>query len=234
MKKYQDKWTRFHDKPTDGVNPSSNNGWIYSAYSTHLLPNKLDHSELRECYNGCKTSNNPLKIDRSPDQLEPPISKDEIIGLVSLGLLSKEELEDNYWNFCNLPEYKQRPMTIGVFFKSIKALYNVYKESKDLEGGAKRNYLWKNKVVEAYPLAFRLPVEDIYYVKKVCGDSPSIFETLWFFVAACFTIFNGNRSVRMLLWLQMSDMYPRLAKLLPKKKWVKDYFREGHPFRDNL
>ena len=39
---YQDQWTRWHHKKTEGVNPSSHNGWIYTAYAKYLAPETYD------------------------------------------------------------------------------------------------------------------------------------------------------------------------------------------------
>lgn len=228
---YQDKWTRWHDKPTDGENYSSNNGWIYTAYAKKVAPETIDDVELMICYRQCVKSTKPMKIDRSPNDPEPPLSKDEVIGLVSLGLLQPKTLQDSHWNHCNFEYYNPEKLTIKSFYKAIKALLNIRKQIKEqnLTGGDKRNYIWKNKIVDAYPLAFRLPPEDIYYVKKFHGLSVGLLETIWFFLTACVTVIRGDRSGRMMLWLEMTGIHPMLAKLLPKKKYFKDYFGEDHP-----
>ena len=54
MNTYTDKYGRYHDKPTDGVNPSSNNGWIYTAYAKYLAPRIVDKHEILKCYIDCR------------------------------------------------------------------------------------------------------------------------------------------------------------------------------------
>ena len=83
---YQDKWTRYHHKPVKDGEPASNNGWIYTSVA-RKLGFKFDRDKLQECYNLCETETVPIKVKRSPDQRFPPLSKDEVIGLISLGLL---------------------------------------------------------------------------------------------------------------------------------------------------
>lgn len=233
---YQDEWTRFHDKPTNGKDPSSNNGFMYTAEGIHLAPDDVDMEKVFQCYLKCRRSLFPVKIDRNPGQLTPPLSKDETIALASLGLLTRFELEKSYWNFCNLPEYEQKPLTIKTFIKAVKALYNVNKEVKRLKltGSKKRNYVWEKQIVDAYPLAFRLPPEDVFYIKKLYNDKTNIFELVYFFLAACVTIIKDDRSSTMYLWLQLKNIYPKLADKLPLKRYVKRYFGVSHPFYKGL
>lgn len=88
--------------------------------------------------------------------------------------------------------------------------------------------------MEAYPLAFRLPPEDIYYVKEYSGVRASIFESVAFYLNAAMTIHNGDKSSRMLLFLKLEDMNHWLKRFVDKDKWVRDYFEENHDFVKNL
>lgn len=225
LSSYQDSYTMWHDRVCFEGKPRSNNSFIYTAYSKYLASNTFIFDKVTSRFQKCLRNKSPLVIDRLPNKRTPPQSKDEIIGMVSLGLLSSESLTNSHWNFCNL-EYVPEKLNFRKVFNAIKIILSIRKEH--------RNYAWENELTEVYCLLFYLPPWDQYYVMKMCGKSPTLFQTLAFFANLFFTIVKGNRSVRMLLWLQMSDMYPRLAKLLPKKKWVKAYFREGHPFRENL
>lgn len=233
---YQDQWTRFHDKPTNGTDPSSNNGFMYTAEGIFLSPDDIDMDKVFQCYLECRRSLYPVRIDRNPGQLTPPLSKDEAIALASLGLLTRFELEQSHWQYCNLPEYEPVPITVPVFVKAVKALIkariDIYK--KGLTGSKKRNYIWENKILDAYPLAFRLPPEDIFYVKKLYNDKTNIFELVYFFLAACVTLIKDDRSSTMYLWLQLKNIYPKLADKLPLKKYVKRYFGTEHPFYKGL
>ena len=226
MSKYQDKWTRWHDKPCVNSEPRSNNGWIYTAYAKYLAPNTTDHSKIIACYQGCTRSYTPLTIDRIPGKYTPPFSKDEVIGCVSLGLLHNQELKNSHYNFCNINKDFDRKLSFKSVYRAIKSLWNIRKEH--------RNYVWENEVVEAYPLAFRLGPEDIYYVKRMAGEKPTLFETGIAYLNGIMTYLNGNKSARMMLWLKMEDLKHPLLKYIPKKTWVLDYFGEQHPFFESL
>tara|TARA_R110000851_G_scaffold263127_1_gene415628 strand:- start:782 stop:1465 length:684 start_codon:yes stop_codon:yes gene_type:complete len=226
MNKYQDKYTRWHDKPCVNSEPSSNNGWIYTAYSKYLAPETRNFETTLGCFNECVRSYSPLRIDRSPGQLTPPLSKDEVIGMASLGLLTRSDLDFNHWNFCNLPNFKPEKLTLKSAYRAAKILYKIRKEH--------RNYMWQNSLTEAYPLAFYLPPEDQYYVIKYYGKKPGILRTIIFYINAVMTIYKGDKSARMMLWLKCEDLSSFLLKFIPKDKWVKDYFSEEHPFVKGL
>lgn len=228
MSSYQDKWTRWHDKPTNGIKPSSNNGWIYSAYAKHLDNDSLDKHALLDCYKNCVRSLDPVMVDRSPGQMTPPFSKDEVVGCVSLGLLTDKELENSHYNFCNLDKDFKRKLSIKSIVCGIKTLWKIRKEH--------RNYFWQNELKAVYPLAFKLPPEDVYYVKKFYGKNPGILLTMLFFINSFLTIKFGNKSSRMMLWLKIKDLKMEntfIGKRVIKKQavWVMDYFKKGHPFR---
>lgn len=222
---YQDQWTRFHDKPTNGIHPSSDNGWIYSAYAKYIMPESLDKEKLLRCYNDCVISLDPVMINRSPNQATPPFSKDEVIGCVSLGLLTDNQLKNSHYNFCNIRSDFNRKLTIKSLFTSIKTLFKIRKEH--------RNYMWENNLVETYPLSFKLPPEDIYYVKKFYNKNPGLFLTLAFYINAFFTIKYGDKSSRMMLWLKVKDLEIEntiigRAVMKRHKQWIETYFGKDH------
>ena len=222
MTTYTDKWGRWHNKPTDGIVPSSNNGWIYSAYAKYLADEELNMFGIEDCYYKCLRQLGPIKVDRHPGDLEPPISKDEIIGMLSLNLLDEIDLELSHWNFCNLPEYKQEKLTFEIVQKA--------KEALEAIEGEHRNYVWENKVVEAYPLAFALAPWDIYYAKKLYGRKANLLEFILFYGNIISVLHSDNKSTKMMLWLQLKDLKHPLVKLLPIKKYVLNYFGKDHPF----
>jgi len=226
MSKYKCKYGLYHDKPCVNNEPSSNNGWTYTAYAKYLAPNTVDDNQIYRTFQSCTRSYTPLMIDRLPGKYTPPFSKDETIGCVSLGLLHNKELANSYYNFCNIDRSFQRKLTFKSFWRAAKVLYSL----KDRH----RNAVWELEATEAYPLAFKLAPWDIYYCKKMSGNKASIFESVAFYLNAASTIAKGNKSVRMLLWLQLEDMNHWLLKFVPKNKWVKDYFGPEHDFVKNL
>jgi len=224
-KSYQDKFTRYHDKPTINGESSSNNGWIYSAYGKYLAPDTGDEIKRVRCAADCLRSLAPLKMDRSPNDLHPPLSKDEIIGLVSLDLLFNEELEDSHWNFCNL-EYEPKKLTISSIITAAKALYDIRKEH--------RNYVWQIKIIDAYALAFYLAPHDQYYVRKYNKKSTSILQKISFYLNFVSVLTSDNKSTKMMLWLQLEDLKHPLLRFINKEKYVRAYFNEDHPFVKGL
>lgn len=223
MRNFQDQWTRWHHKESDGINPPSHNGWIYSAYAKYLAPGTTDSQLLFECYRKCTRSLDPVKVDRSPNLIKPPLSKDEVIGLVSLGLLTNNELQNSHYNFCNLDADFNRKLSFSNFFSGLKALFKIRKED--------RNYAWQHNMVETYPLLFKLPPWDIYYVKKIYKKRANLLEFVLFYLNAFTTILKGSGSVKMLLWLQLKDLgMNKLSKLIKLEKALNHDFKEDHPF----
>jgi hypothetical protein len=222
VKPYQDIDTFYHHKPVVNGDPSSNNGYIYTAYSKYLAPNTLDRHRIIARFVKCTKSLDPVKITRLPGMETPPLSKDEIIGMVSLGLISDSELSRSHYNFCSQDIAFERKLSLKSIFGAVKALFKIRKEH--------RNYVWENRIVEAYPLAFRLPPEDIYYVQKYSGVSPSLLNTTIFYANMAMVWAKGDKSSRMMLFLKLNDLGHPFRKLIPYKKWVRDYFPADHPF----
>ena len=220
---YQDKHTMWHNKPCINGEPSSNNGWIYSAYARYLAPESVNHIERFYVYKDCIKSIFPLKIDRLPNKETPPMSKDEIIGLISAGLVTRHEIESSHYNFCNFEDYQPKKLTFKSVFKAAKILWSIRKEH--------RNYVWENNLRDAYCLAFYLPPQDQYYVRRFHGQGTSLTQTLAFYLNAVNVFLRGDKSSRMILWLQLKDMDHFLSKYVPEKRWISDYFEKDHPFR---
>lgn len=234
MSKFQDSSSRFHDKQTDGESPSSNNGFIYSAYAEHIVPELLRRMLITDYLDECIVDLSKFQINRKPNDPTPPMSKDEVIGILSIykgtpyGKRLYESLKRNHWNFCNLPEYEKKPLNLNRIITAVDALI----ELKDYH----RNYVWENKVVEAYPLAFRLPPEDIYYIMKLYGERPSLFDTAAFYANAALTLYKGDKSSKMLLWLRIKDLKMEksfIGKRVIKREteFITNYFKDkNHPF----
>jgi hypothetical protein len=150
MKKYTDRYGRFHHKPTDGLNPSSGNGWLYTAYA-EKVGLKLEYIKLEIGMSHCRIPvSNPYLV-RNPGQYTPPISRDEILGMSSLDLLEKADLPN--WNFS--------PYEMPKFSFS-----NLFKQLYDLRPSLKRhrNYFWENNLDQIYRFAFSVPFQDRYFI----------------------------------------------------------------------
>jgi len=230
LSKYQDSDTFWHHKPCVNGKPKSNNGWTYTAYSHYLAPGTIDVDKIRERFIACsKDSNESLIFDRLPDKLDPPMSKDEVIGAVSLTCLPYKRLEDDHWNIANIRGYKKQPLNLRTLYKAIKAYWKNRKLIAE-----HRNNFWKHEIEDFYVLAFYLPPWDQYYCVKNGGGKPSIFQTIMFYFNFLFTYYKGNKSVRMLLWLQLEDLKHPLLRFIPKNKWVREYFQAEHDFVKGL
>lgn len=221
MSKYQDRYSMWHDRECINGEPSSNNSYIYSAYSKYLAPKSIINSLVKERFNKCVRSYSPLLVDRKPGIKYPPQSKDEIIGMVSLGYLNNRELENNHYNFCNISRDFDRKLTLKSFIKAARSLWKISKEH--------RNYFWQNEMTEVYPLAFKLMPWDVYYVRKMAGKKAGIFNTIMFYLNFLAVMLGDDKSTKMMLWLQCEDLGKKLLlKFINKKDIVKEYFGEEH------
>lgn len=139
---YIDSQGRMHDKVCFNGKYSSNNGWIYSAIYTKLggkLNIDLDYA--------LKCAKYRL---RHLDKPEPPISRDEILGLAYLGFLKPEHLDG--WNFS---PYKLPKLDLHLLFDQLHDCV-----------GKDRNHFWKNKLEQVYHLAFMVPFQDRNFINK--------------------------------------------------------------------
>ncbi len=162
MNNYYDKYGRLHDKPCIDGEPSSNNGWIYTAYAKKLgIP--LDENKLWECKQACQVwVNNPhyMYLTRSPGKKLPPMSRDEILGMAALGLLHPNLANTKNWNFSPFPLPRLNP------FKLISQLLECR--------GKHRNYFWQNKLDQVYHVAFSVPVTDRAFILRCWGETSSL------------------------------------------------------------
>ena len=218
--KYQDRYSMWHNEVCHNGEPSSNNAYIFSAYAKYLAPGTVDQTLLKNRYKTCLETTNPLIVNRKPDFKYPPVSKDEIIGMVSLGLLDHYTLKKNHYNFCNIDKEFDRKFSWMRFFKSIPTFWSIRNKHRD--------YLAEYELRDTYQLAFKLTPNHIYYVRRMDGKSAGIIPTLHFYLNAIFTYFYGKRYSRMILWLQCEDLKHPLLRFIPKQKWVKTYFGEEH------
>lgn len=159
MKNYIDKYGRYHDKPVpSSEEPSSNNGWIYTAYAAKAGL-ELDKQKLAECFHDCQIYdfvNGVQYFIRSPGKKLPPNSRDEILGAVALGLLKPVHLEEQR----HIPEWNFSPYPLPRFnlFKLLSQLKEAY--------GKHRNYFWQNNLDQLYRFAFSVPLQDRHFILK--------------------------------------------------------------------
>lgn len=220
MQNYICKYGLYHDKPVKDGEPSSNNGWIYTAYAKALgfpLPINIDYDSL---FMDCKTEESSNFIrNRLPKKEEPPVSRDEIIGMhvmandvcFLLGNLYSWYLVKRVWEKYSI-------------IQSIKALWKIRKKH--------RNYVWKNKVYPAYKLAFKLMPHDRYFIKSTSMHFRSnLYEWCMFQLYAFSTIVQRNISAKNILWLQLEMLNSIFwIRFINQPKNFKKYFPADHPF----
>tara|TARA_B100000508_G_scaffold55003_1_gene42581 strand:+ start:1717 stop:2391 length:675 start_codon:yes stop_codon:yes gene_type:complete len=220
MKNWTDAYGRWHDKPTDGDRPSSNNGYIYSAYA-HKLDLLKNISSINECYQKSIVNINNVNFNRHPDiwQTEntAPPSRDEVIGLISLGLLNANYLKNNHWCFW----IDGKPLEDIDWFNTIIEMLKL--------AGKHRNEVWTGEYPDAKQLAFRLNFHDRFYVKYMAGmKTTTEEEMLWSYYVDDMKKTN-NWSAKNICILQMSDIGLDISHMNKPKSYNK-YFQKEHPF----
>jgi hypothetical protein len=193
---YWDKYDRLHDKPTVAGEPSSNNGWIYTAYY-YKIPRFEFSSALVQAGEFCakNLTRHPFVYDN-----EPPISRDEILGLAYLGFLKPEHLND--WNFA--PK----------FFKPPKFNLLTFLDQATEAYGEHRNYFWKQRLSQLYHVAFSVPLTDRYFLLQTWGKYKWYYPShlLYASISKIDSIFGGESGIRYLKydksWKAMQAEFP--------------------------
>jgi hypothetical protein len=178
MNSYFDKFGRLHHKPCINGEPAGNNGWIYSAYF-HKAGGNLNSTLLNECFRDCvkQHPSSQLYTNRHPDGYSKvPQSRDEILGMASLGFLHPMHL--NGWSFS--------PYPIPAFSltKLIKQLWELrpektptvnYENDRVVEWQFKhRNFFWQNNLDQIYRFAFSVPLQDRAFILECWGETRSL------------------------------------------------------------
>lgn len=200
---YFDKWGRLHHKPCMNGEPSSNNGYIYSAYY-HKAGGKLDFDKLLICFGLCFRDG---AFHRHPASVSSkvPNSRDEILGAASLGLLKKAHL--NGWSFS--------PYPIPRF--NLKTLIKQVRELK----GQHRNYFWQNRLDQIYRFAFSVPLQDRAFLLECWGETKSLRFAFYKAIAMLDAKFGKPKNG--IHWLKYGGD--------ERKRVMQTEFPEGHPLR---
>lgn len=230
MSKFQDENTLWHDK----INGSNNPG-IYTAYAKILLPHTLNLGKISKYFSKCVTVKNgwkSVKVNRKPDMILPPLSLDEVIGWEFLDEYKYRMLRETYFTFCNLPEFRPKPLYKVNFIKAIKQLWNLRNKH--------RNAIWQNSGnEEAHQLAFRVMLAKKYYIQKKNNKKTSIIGYLAWYLDNLLIYLNKDiesksaLSMKNIKWLELVALgkkNTRLYKKLRKEKTIERYFGPDHDF----
>lgn len=196
---HQDCWGRYHDKQCTDGKPSSNNGWLYTAYA-HRLGIKLDDVGLMNCYLLCCVGDH---VNRSPDKAEPPMSRDEVLGITTLITMSFLV----GWSFSPYPIPKFSLSGTGM------ALYRMM--------GAHRNALWDNGgEPHMFRFGFSVPLQDRAYILRTYGQYvPLVYRIAEYLSNLTTPKTNSGKLIR---WLKGGTRPPLNV-------W-EEYFGLDHPF----
>ena len=177
MNNYVDQYGRYHDAPVTVSEPiPSNNGWIYTAYAQKMgLP--VDFYKLKYCY---EFSEQDGVLWRSPGKALPPMSRDEILGMVALGFTPNNLLET--WNFSPFPLPKFD------ITKFVPQLIELVKHRDD------RNYFWKNNLDQIYRFAFSVPLADRHFILQKHNK----FNIFYWAISKIDSMFSGASGINYL------------------------------------
>lgn len=192
MKTYYDKYSRLHHKPCVNGEPSSNNGWLYTAYAQKLgLP--IDKQKLWNCYQACFVNGPVPHVTRSPGKALPPMSRDEILGLVALGVPTRPKKV--IWNFS--------PFAIPKFnlIKLVKQLIEVR--------GKHRNYFWENNLDQLYRFAYSIPLTDRHFILQKFGR----FNLFYYIIAKVDSFLPIKSGIR---WLKYGKSLEAMQSEFPE------------------
>jgi len=207
MNNYFNVWKRLHHKPCINGEPSSNNGWIYTAYHYKLynIASYYQGVDLKAIGYECSQNltRHPLKYKSK--ELQVPISRDEILGLAFLKHLNPTHL--NGWSFS---PYPIPPFNLKTLIKQIKEL-----------NGQHRNYFWQNKLDQIYRFAFSVPLQDRAFLLECWGETKSLryffYKSIAMIDSKFFKPKNGIH------WLKYGGE--------ERKKIMQGEFPEDHPLR---
>lgn len=204
MNNYYDMWGRLHHKPCQKLQPSSNNGWIYTSYSKKLGLStniRMLSTCFRDCFRDGVLHRHPSSVESSV-----PISRDEILGMAYLGFLKRKHL--NGWNFS---PYEIPKFNIIKLILQLKEAHNKH-----------RNYFWQNNLNQLYRFAFSVPLQDRAFILECWGESKglkySFYKSISFLDKKFFKPKNGIH------WLKYGGE--------DRKKIMLQEFPEDHPLKN--
>jgi len=205
---YYDKYGRIHHKYCINGEPSSNNGWIYTAYAAKLGL-AVDKEKLSKCFNECLViglgkDGHTHHLMRSPGKPLPPISRDEILGMAELGLLQPKHLDG--WNFSPYPIPRFNPIKLAQQLWDLRPSLNRH-----------RNYFWQNNLDQMYRFAFSVPLSDRHFILQQFGK----FNLIYWAIAKIDSMIGKPSGIG----------YLKYGKSL---EGMQEEFPEDHPLRKSL
>lgn len=157
---YVDYYGRYHDKPVDLIGtPSSNNGFYYTGLAKKY---GLPIEERLTTYARLCAKKRVRHLDRD----NPPISRDEVLGLVELGYVKELGIGPGNWSYS--------PYKLPLI-NPIKLVYHFILTAINYKD---RNYFWVNKLDQMYRFAFSVPLSDRYYILRKMGKNSIFYKII--------------------------------------------------------
>lgn len=219
---YQDKHSFYHDK----ANKISGNGVLYSAYALQEgLYCPEEEFIVRMLLHELIIKSGDSIITKRYFDNDKPDSIDNTIGFARFDAIDCKDYERNGWYFRgSKADYAKYS-----WFQFIKTAFKYRKELL-----ADRNYFRDNNLPEIGKLAYWIPFQYRYYIKRRQGHETSVVDTICFYLHCIFTSFikdEGKKtSPKNLVVLMLESLGSKvLIKLFNKKKQYSEYFTEDHP-----
>lgn len=237
MTNYIDEFGRWHTKPVTEADPlPTNNAYIYSFYAKTVgLPVTFKEPVIQDLVNI-----DLRPISRHPGMKPPtvvPISHDEYVGIAGLDQMAAEDIvhfgEHNYWQFCDIPDFKPTPFRKLVINDVLAAYEDLANDKED-----PRHAVIKYPAL--LPLAFWHRPEQQYFYYRCANRSPGTFRTLYFIGASLVSIAqNDPRNVMLgFKFLKLESLglnfiekmlYKVYKKRVDFKQNCRNYFPKDHP-----
>lgn len=236
MNNYIDQYGRIHISPVTEADPlPTNNAYIYSFYAKMVgLPVTFTEPVISELVNI-----DTKVMSRHPGIIPPagvPISYDEYVGIAGVDQMSASEIvhfgEDNYFQFCDIPDFKSIPFRKLPINDVISAYEDLAHEENP------RTAVIKYPTI--YPIAFwhRPNVQYFYY--RCANRTPGAYRTIFHFIANLVSIAQNDPKDVMSgfqflkykeLGLSFSEkiLYYIYKKKVDFKQNCRNSFPEDHP-----
>ena len=220
------KFGLVHDKPCPTLEPSSNNGFIYSAIGT-IVGLVLNRGKIENTFTACAeiVDYGNILINRLPGKKEPPLSHDEALGLYLLDLVDYETFKDNHFVFRG----QGKPLNTMVILTALKGVLKLILIGWIL-GKRHRNHFWQFQITEMDQVAYRFGPALIAFLKMDNGIKTHLEEKLAWKLYVKTTLESGTDGEKNILFALASSLYDEelIDKINPVKT-LSGYFGENHP-----
>jgi hypothetical protein len=233
-------------KPVTEENPlPTNNAYIYSFYAKMVGLNVPFLDDDYYWINGNRIKEQLQYLDTAPLTRHPkksentvPISHDEYVGVAGLKEFYANRIvkygEKNYWQFCDIPNFKPTPFR-KLVLDDVMAAYEGL--ANDKETNVRKAIV---KYPALFPLAFWHRPNQQYFYYRCALRTPGFIRTLYFSIATLVSIAQNDPRNVMLGFkfikfesIGLNFIEKMLYKVYKKRvnfvQNCKNYFPADHP-----